>query len=37
MHETFMRAIAGNPRFRPARPSGGNKAFVIGGAKPGYG
>lgn len=32
MHEAFMRAIAGNPRFRPARPSGG-KAFIIGGAK----
>lgn len=33
VHEAFMRAIAGNPRFRPARPSGG-RAFIIGGAKP---
>ena len=32
VHEAFMRAIAGNPRFRPARPSGG-RAFIIGGAK----
>ncbi len=32
VHEAFMKAISGNPRFRPAKPSG--KAFVIGGAKP---
>lgn len=32
VHEAFMRAIAGNPRFQPARPSGG-RAFIIGGAK----
>jgi len=29
-HEAFMKAIVGNPRFQPAKPSG--KAFVIGGA-----
>jgi len=32
VHEAFMRAIAGNLRFQPARPSGG-RAFMIGGAK----
>jgi hypothetical protein len=32
MREAFMKAISGNPRFIPAKPSG--KAFVIGGAKP---
>ena len=32
VHEAFMKAIAGNPRFRPARPSGG-RAFIMGGAK----
>lgn len=31
-HEAFMKAISGNPRFQPAKPSG--KAFLIGGAKP---
>jgi hypothetical protein len=30
--EVFMRAIAGNPRFVKAKPSG--KAFAILGAKP---
>jgi hypothetical protein len=31
-HEAFMKAIAGNPRFVEAKPSG--KAFVIVGARP---
>ena len=33
VHEAFMKAISGNPRFRPAKPSKG-KAFMVGGAKP---
>ena len=33
--EVFMRLVAGNPRFVPARPSG--KAFVIVGARPSSG
>jgi len=32
VHEAFMKAISGNPRFRPAKPSG--TAFVIGAARP---
>ena len=31
VREIFMRLVAGNPRFIPAKPSG--KAFVIGGAR----
>lgn len=30
--EAFMKAIAGDPQFQPAKPSG--KAFVVGAAKP---
>ena len=30
-HELFMKAIAGNPRFQPAKKS--DKGFVIVGAK----
>ena len=31
LHEAFMKAIEGNPRFQPAKPSG--RGFVIVGAK----
>jgi len=31
-YEAFMKAIAGDPQFQPAKPSG--KAFVVGAAKP---